>query len=125
MSRYAACWEPGMIPRTLFVALAVLAASGPVLAEDDRATTTIKLVQEKLHIHGFYSGLIDGNPAGETQAAIARFQLSRSLPADGSPDKRTLDELGVVLEEPASTGASSPPAEGASPETPRSDKPQS
>ena len=115
-----------MIPRSLIVALAALAASGPVLAEDDRATTTIKLVQEKLHIHGFYSGLIDGNPAGETQAAIARFQLSRSLPADGSPDKRTLDELGVVLEEePASTGASSPPAEAASPETPESGKPQS
>lgn len=97
-----------MGPRAILAAL-VLAACGAALAEDDRSTTVIKLVQEKLHIHGYYSGLIDGNPAGDTQAALAQFQLSRSLPADGSVDPRTLDELGVVLDEPASIGASSPP----------------
>jgi len=107
-----------MNPLRCIAALVLLTASGAGLAQDDRYTTTIKLVQEKLHIHGFYSGPINGNPEGATQAALAQFQLSRSLPADGSPDKRTLDELGVVLEEPASTGASSAPAEGAPPEAP-------
>ena len=112
-----------MRPRDFILAAAFAALPGASGAADDPYTTTIKLVQEQLHILGFYSGTIDGNLAGDTQAALAQFQLSRLLPADGAVDKRTLDALGVAPEESASTGASAPSGEGAAPENPAAEKP--
>lgn len=91
--------------------------------DPERSTNVIKMVQERLRIHGFYSGPIDGDPSGATQAALAQFQLSRSLPADGSPDRRTLDELGVVRDEPASAGASLPTPDDTAPKNPASGNP--
>lgn len=106
--------------RPLYLTLALLSA-GVAHAADDEATTLVKLAQERLHIHGFYDGRIDGDPSGYTQAAIAKFQLSQSLPADGSLDRRTLEALGVQQEESASTGSSSAPElVGATPENPNS-----
>jgi peptidoglycan hydrolase-like protein with peptidoglycan-binding domain len=52
-------------------------------------------VQRKLHQHGFDAGPVNGNFTTKTQAALVQFQLSRLLPASGSLDERTLDELGV------------------------------
>lgn len=65
---------------------------------------SVKLVQEQLHLQGFLSGPIDGELGGDTQAALAQFQLSRNLPVTGSPDETTLAALGVEREQPASTG---------------------
>ena len=65
---------------------------------------SVKLVQEQLHRQGFLSGPIDGELGGDTQAALAQFQLSRNLPVTGSPDETTLAALGVEREQPASAG---------------------
>ena len=109
--------------RQLCAALsAALAFPLSALAADSAAETTIKLVQEQLHHRGFYSGLIDGKLMGDTQAALAQFQLSQNLPVSGSLDARTLAELGVepVTEpeaavqhaeaEPSAAAGGSPPA---------------
>ena len=77
---------------TLLVAAALLAA--PALAQDEY-TEFVKRVQIALHLHGFDPGPVNGRDDGPTQAAIAKFQLSRNLPASGSMDEGTLKELGV------------------------------
>ena len=74
----------------------------------------IKRVQLTLHLHGFDPGPVNGLDEGRTQAALAQFQLSRSLPASGSVDEQTLKALGVgrdilaAEEENASAGAGMP-----------------
>lgn len=65
----------------------------------------IKRVQEKLHSQGFNAGPVNGDLGTKTQAALAQFQLSRTLPASGQLDERTLAELGVERDAPASAGA--------------------
>lgn len=76
-------------------AAAILALSLAAFAADTPATTTVKLAQEQLHHFGFYSGRIDGRLEGETQAALARFQLSRNIPASGALDDATLAALRI------------------------------
>jgi peptidoglycan hydrolase-like protein with peptidoglycan-binding domain len=61
----------------------------------DRYTDFVKQVQEKLHGQGFDAGPATGDFDSKTQAALAQFQLSRTLPASGQLDDRTLAELGV------------------------------
>ena len=107
-----------MDARTLPAALAALTLSFSALAEDSAAVTTVKLVQEQLHHAGFYSGRIDGNLAGDTQAALAQFQLSRQIPASGSLDEVTLAALRVERQtevaaaaEPSAAAGGSAPAE--------------
>jgi peptidoglycan hydrolase-like protein with peptidoglycan-binding domain len=111
-----------MNARTFPAALAALTLSFSVsfsaLAEDSAAVTTVKLAQEQLHHAGFYSGRIDGNLAGDTQAALAQFQLSRQIPASGSLDETTLAALRVEREtevaaaaEPSAAAGGSAPAE--------------
>lgn len=74
----------------------------------------VKRVQIALHLHGFDPGPVNGRDDGATQAAVARFQLSRNLPASGSLDEQTVKELGVARtvpaqeEENASAGAGQP-----------------
>lgn len=85
----------------LFVVAALLAA--PALAQEEPQeayTGLVKRVQIALHLHGFDPGPINGLDEGPTQAAIAKFQLSRNLPASGSMDEGTLKELGVSREAP-------------------------
>lgn len=111
-----------MDARTIPAALAALALSFSVsfgaLAEDSAAVTTVKLVQEQLHHTGFYSGRIDGHLVGETQAALAQFQLSRNIPASGALDEVTLAALRVepqtevaAAAEPSAAAGGSAPAE--------------
>jgi peptidoglycan hydrolase-like protein with peptidoglycan-binding domain len=75
-------------------------------------TGFITQVQQKLRELGFDAGPPNGDFAEKTQAALAQFQLSRTLPASGQLDDRTLAELGVEREPAtASAGASLPPPE--------------
>ena len=55
----------------------------------------ISQVQEKLLELGFDAGPVNGNFGTKTQAALAQFQLSRTIPASGALDPLTLEELGV------------------------------
>src|SRR5579859_1353837 len=76
----------------------------------------IKQVQQKLHEQRFDAGPVNGDFGSKTQAALAQFQLSQSLPVSGSLASWTLNALGVVAglaPSAASTGASDavhPPA---------------
>ena len=56
-------------------------------------------VQEKLRELGFDAGPVNGDFGEKTQAALAQFQLSRTIPASGQMDKQTLAELGVTCEQ--------------------------
>ena len=65
----------------------------------------IKRVQEKLRGLGFDAGPVNGDFGEKTQAALAQFQLSRTIPASGQLDDQTLAELGVARDD-AAAGAS-------------------
>jgi peptidoglycan hydrolase-like protein with peptidoglycan-binding domain len=73
-------------------------------------TGFISRVQEKLHALGFDAGPVNGDFGAKTQAALAQFQLSRTIPASGQLDDLTLSELGVARDDAqASAGASAEP----------------
>ena len=92
-----------MIQRTIiFIGALLLAAGAP--AQD--STEFIKRVQEKLNALGFDAGPVNGDFGAQMQAALAQFQLSRTLPASGQLDAETLLELGEARDATASAGAS-------------------
>lgn len=64
-------------------------------ASADPYTGFISQVQEKLRELGFDAGPVNGDFGTKTQAALAQFQLSRTIPAGGQLDDLTLKELGV------------------------------
>ena len=99
--------------KTLVLTLALFAVPAFAQSDADAYTEFVKRVQIALHLHGFDPGPINGRDEGRTQAALAQFQLSRTLPASGSMDEKTLAELGVSKEIPpeeenASAGAGMP-----------------
>ena len=59
----------------------------------------IKRVQAKLRQLGFDAGPVNGDFGEKTQAALAQFQLSRTIPASGQLDDVTLAELGVMRDQ--------------------------
>jgi peptidoglycan hydrolase-like protein with peptidoglycan-binding domain len=76
----------------------------------DPYTGFISRVQEKLRGLGFDAGPVNGDFGAKTQAALAQFQLSRTIPASGQLDEQTLAELGVARDDAqASAGASVEP----------------
>jgi peptidoglycan hydrolase-like protein with peptidoglycan-binding domain len=52
-------------------------------------------VQKKLRALGFDAGPPNGDFGEKTQAALAQFQLSRTIPASGQLDEETLYQLDV------------------------------
>jgi hypothetical protein len=77
-------------------------------------------VQEKLRALGFDAGPVNGDFGSKTQAALAQFQLSRTIPASGQLDDPTLAELGVARDDAqASAGASAEPAKPAPEQKPK------
>jgi peptidoglycan hydrolase-like protein with peptidoglycan-binding domain len=64
-------------------------------ASADPYTGFVSQVQEKLRALGFDAGPVNGDFGTKTQAALAQFQLSRTIPAGGQLDELTLQELGV------------------------------
>jgi peptidoglycan hydrolase-like protein with peptidoglycan-binding domain len=90
----------------------------------DPYTGFISRLQEKLRALGFDAGPVNGDFGGKTQAALAQFQLSRSLPASGQLDPQTLAELGVQRDAAqASAGASADSSAGATSGRAGRDKP--
>jgi peptidoglycan hydrolase-like protein with peptidoglycan-binding domain len=67
-------------------------------AQGPYADPLVMRVQEQLNTLGFDAGPPNGEWNERTQAALAQFQLSRTIPAGGQLDERTLGELGVVRE---------------------------
>lgn len=85
----------------LLLPLGAFAADPVEQVSADPYTGFISAVQEKLRSLGFEVGPVNGDFGGKTQAALAQFQLSRTIPASGQLDKETLSELG--LERPSGT----------------------
>lgn len=99
----------------------------PRLSSNGDDSGLIAQVQRRLHAHGFDAGPVNGDFGSKTQAALAQFQLSQTLPVSGSLDSPTLNALGVVAglaPDSASSGSSaeSSPASSSSvnPPSPRS-----
>ena len=69
----------------------------PLLVSPGDYAPLFKAVQERLAEEGFDPGPANGDFGTKTQTALAQFQLARNLPASGSLDQRTLNELGVDL----------------------------
>lgn len=64
----------------------------------------ISRVQEALRAHGFAAGPVNGDFGEKTQAALAQFQLSNTIPASGQLDEQTLSALGVSRDAEAGSG---------------------
>jgi peptidoglycan hydrolase-like protein with peptidoglycan-binding domain len=114
--------------RALFLVLATapcaaLAASGFTALHPEEAlpdpteqvapdpyTGLIGRVQDKLRELGFAAGPSNGDFGAKTQAALAQFQLSRTIPASGQLDDDTLAELGVRRDQGEATAGASVPA---------------
>ena len=69
----------------------------PLLASPGDYAELFKQVQERLRAQGFDAGPVNGDWTAKTQTALAQFQRANDLPASGSLDQRTLNELGVDL----------------------------
>ena len=83
-------------------------------SSQDRYTEFNKRVQQALHEQGFDAGPVNGEFWSKTQAALAQFQLSRTLPASGQLDDATLAALGVERDPPAPDDVSSESTTGGS-----------
>ena len=78
----------------------------------------ISRVQERLRALGFDAGPVNGDFGEKTQAALAQFQISRTISAGGQLDDQTLAELGVTRDDvQASAGATAPSSQPADPST--------
>jgi peptidoglycan hydrolase-like protein with peptidoglycan-binding domain len=73
----------------------------------DPYTGFVSQVQEKLRELGFDAGPVNGDFGTKTQAALAQFQLSRTIPAGGQLDDLTLHELGVQRQEEGAAASGS------------------
>src|ERR1043166_1620562 len=70
-------------------------AIGLSLAASVRADDNVRVVQEKLHDGGFYSGEIDGAYSSDLSAALTRYQIRNGLPISGQLDAETSNALGA------------------------------
>jgi len=91
----------------------------PRLSSSGDDSGLIAQVQRRLHAHGFDAGPVNGDFGSKTQAALAQFQLSQSLPVSGSLDSSTLNALGVVAGL-APSAASTDASDAVNPPSPRS-----
>ena len=82
------------------------------IASWDPYTGFVSEVQEKLRELGFDAGPVHGDFGAQTQAALAQFQLSRTIPASGQLDDVTLQELGVKRQEEGAAAAAEGSAAG-------------
>jgi peptidoglycan hydrolase-like protein with peptidoglycan-binding domain len=65
-----------------------------------RADDTVRAVQTRLKLGGFYSGKVNGNYDSGTAAAITRYQIRNGLKITGKLDEQTAYALGVSATEP-------------------------
>jgi peptidoglycan hydrolase-like protein with peptidoglycan-binding domain len=89
----------------IVIAIAVAASLCSGAAAQD-STDFVKEAQERLNALGFDAGPVNGDFGPQTQAALAQFQLSRTLPASGQLDAETSLELGVARDASAAAGGS-------------------
>jgi hypothetical protein len=61
-----------------------------------RGYNVVVEVQQRLARAGYYHGVIDGVAGRRTRAAIARWEASHGMYADGRIDRRLLRSLGLI-----------------------------
>ncbi len=71
--------------------------SSPPKPELTLSKSHILALQTKLNAIGFNCGKVDGLTGAATHQAIAKFQLSRNMIADGYPGKEVFEALGIKL----------------------------
>jgi sporulation protein YlmC with PRC-barrel domain len=59
----------------------------------------IRKIQQELNKQGFDAGQVNGQWRSDTQAALKNFQQSKGLKATGQLDERTINELGVDVDD--------------------------
>ena len=57
--------------------------------------SSVRTVQERLHVLGFYSGGVDGVWGQSTQSAIGQFQQNRGLQPNGQLTPATVTAMGL------------------------------
>lgn len=67
----------------------------PPLVSEGPYSEFISEVQRRLHQAGFDAGPVNGDFGQKTQAALAQYQISESIPASGALDDETLRALDV------------------------------
>jgi hypothetical protein len=70
-------------------------------ADFDPYAGLVSEVQRGLRARGFDPGPVNGEFGAKTQAALAQFQLSATIPVSGSLDDATQAELGIARGEQA------------------------
>lgn len=76
----------------------------------------VAAIQQRLQVHGFAIGTIDGSYGSRTTSAVSAFQQSKRLNSDGIVDKETWTALAIDPPAPASESLqSNAPVEGSAP----------
>jgi hypothetical protein len=65
-----------------------------------RADESVRTVQSRLKVGGFYTGKINGVYDSETATAITRYQIRNGLPITGKLDSQTRTALGLAADKP-------------------------
>lgn len=105
---------------TLCVAPMAMAQNAPppvLLYTQALSPGATTLIQEKLSQAGVYGGRADGIWGPDSQAALERFQASRSLQVTGTLNQATVATLGVVPAELLAARQAMAPAAASVPET--------
>jgi peptidoglycan hydrolase-like protein with peptidoglycan-binding domain len=67
----------------------------PVPSADTLRPSAVRVVQERLHNLGFYTGGVDGVWGQSTQSAIGQFQQNRGLQPNGQLTPATVTAMGI------------------------------
>ncbi len=69
----------------------------------------VAAIQQRLEVHGFAIGTIDGSYGSRTTSAVSAFQQAKGLNSDGIVDKETWTALAIDPPAPASESVQSNP----------------
>ena len=65
--------------------------------------STVKTMQQKLKIWGYYKGSVDGIFGSKTKEAVKYFQRKNKLTVDGIAGTKTLNAMGIYESNPSSS----------------------
>lgn len=109
-------FRPYVIAAMLLTAPAMAQSPGVLTFSQPLSSGAVAMVQEKLQQAGVYAGRPDGVWGPESQAALERFQQTRSLQVTGQLNPATAATLGIPQADLLATRAAPAPAAAASPD---------
>lgn len=93
----------GVLALILLASLLVTAVSASY--KRGSSGETVKQIQTKLKEWGYYDGAVDGVYGSGTEKAVKYFQQKNGLTADGKVGQATMDALGIIAEQEASSNS--------------------